>query len=150
MSVYKTRAFRVVMNIVYGLFFAFVVGILTVYFTENELYGMVAAGAALLLYLLMVVVGNTLTITVNGNTMTVKKGKKTTTYELDQCSIGFVKSYDSVSTDYTLKIKKPNGDIDHIDCDVLGGAQFNQLLKDIGMDEAQSRATKLETKKKGE
>lgn len=150
MSVYKTSVFRVVTNILYGVFFAFLVGFLTTYFTQTEIYGLVAAVAALLIYLLLVVVGNTLTVTVNGRTLTVTKGKKTKTYQLDQCRIGFQKSYDGVGTDYKLKVEQQNGEVDYIDCDVLGGMQFNRLLEDIGIGEFQNQATKLETKKKGD
>lgn len=150
MSVYKTSTFRVVKNILYGFFFAFLVGFLTTYFTQREMYGLVAAVIALLLYVLLVVVGNTMTVTVNGRTLTVTKGKKTKTYQLDQCRIGYQKSYDGVSTDYKLKVEQPDGEVDYIDCDVLGGMQFNRLLEDIGIGEFQNEATKLETKKGGD
>lgn len=83
---YTSKPYRIILNLVYGIFAAGVVGILVGYLSDKVSYATVAAILIFLAYLWLVIIKNLITITISKTYLIVKKGKEERYFELAQCN----------------------------------------------------------------
>ena len=136
-KVYKSRIYRILLNLVFGIAGAGVT------------CAVVSAGL-FILYLWLVILDNLITITVDGQYMTVKKGHKLKRFEIARSSFYAKMVSSSGDTSCTLQITDENGKVEYVDCELIGVGQFRKLLEDIGVTGGDAPVQKLQTKKEGE
>ena len=145
---YKVRPHRVLVNLVFGICASLVVWVVSgIWLEEPYTY---AAGAGLfVLYCLLVLWGNLISIHVSGNTLTVKKrGKLLHSFQIDQCSFHAYTKSSGGDNECSLYVATPDGNETHIDCELIGVTNFNRLLGDLGVIGEKATATKINTTKK--
>ena len=147
-KVYKVRPHRVLVNLLFGVGAAIVVWLLSgVWLEEPMTY--VAGGGLFVLYCLLVLGGNFISIHLSGNTLTVqKRGKVIHSFQIDQCSFRSYTKSSGGDTECNLYVTTPDGSETHIDCELIGVTKFHQLLDDLGVTGEKAPATRLNTTKK--
>lgn len=142
-NTYKTRVYRVLLNLVFGtaaaLFIAFIASI----WLKSTLWFVLIFAAFLALYIRTVIIGNMIVIETDGSTLTVKKGKKIDTYRLDATSIRAKTVTSNGETECTLYLTRQGENETAVNCELIGVAQFEKLLSDLGIDG--DPVTKLDT-----
>ena len=145
-KVYKSRIYRILVNLVFGIAAAGVVYLVAGIWLEPFLRAAVGIGI-LVLYLWLVILDNLITITVDGQYMTVKKGHKLKRFEIARSSFYAKMVSSSGDTSCTLQITDENGKVEYVDCELIGVGQFRKLLEDIGVTGGDAPVQKLQTKK---
>ena len=145
-KVYKSRLYRVLVNLVFGLAGAAVCYIIAGIWLDPFLRAAVGAGV-FVLYLWFVILDNLITITVDGQYLTVKKGRKVKSFEIASCSFHARMVTSSNDTSCTLQITDAGGKTEYVDCELIGVGQFSRLLEDIGVVGGEAPVQKLQTKK---
>ena len=142
-NTYKTRVYRVLLNLVFGtaaaLFIAFIASI----WLKSTLWFVLIFAAFLALYIRTVIIGNMIVVETDGSTLTVKKGKKVDTYRLDATSIRAKTVTSNGETECTLYLTRQGENETTVNCELIGIAQFEKLLSDLGIDG--DPVTKLDT-----
>ena len=75
-NVYKTRLYRVLLNVVFGLAAALLVGFIASIWLHVLVLQVLICAAVFAFYVWTVIIGNMIVIETDGTTLTVKKGKK--------------------------------------------------------------------------
>ena len=142
-NTYKTRVYRVLLNLVFGtaaaLFIAFIASI----WLKSTLWFVLIFAAFLALYIRTVIIGNMIVVETDGSNLTVKKGKKVDTYRLDATSIRAKTVTTDGETGCTLYLTRQGENETTVNCELIGIAQFEKLLSDLGIDG--DPVTKLDT-----
>ena len=99
--------------------------------------------AILALYIRTVIIGNMIVIETDGSTLSVKKGKKIDTYRLDTTSVRAKTVTSNGETECTLYLTRQGENETTVNCELIGIAQFEKLLSDLGIDG--DPVTKLDT-----
>ncbi|MGP1437629.1 MAG: hypothetical protein ACTTKH_00985 [Treponema sp.] len=152
-KVYKPLLYRIILNVVLG-FFAAVVGsaiITAIFFKKNNsiLWFIVFAVIIYVTYLYLVVISNMINIEVTETELILKKKGKEERFPFSEYSFSAeIRSTRSTSTERTLWANKADGTRESIDCELIGGAQFESLMEDLGIIGDNSAVQKLETKHK--
>lgn len=145
-KVYKSRIYRILVNLVFGIAAAGVSFLIASIWLDVIWCAAIGIGI-LLLYLWLVILDNLITITVDGKYMTVQKGHKVQSFEIARCSFYAKMVTSSGDTGCTLQITDENGKEEYVDCELIGVEQFKQLLEDIGVTGQGREVQKLQTKK---
>ena len=145
---YTSKPYRIILNLVYGIFAAGVVGILVGYVSDKVSYATVAAILIFLAYLWLVIIKNLITITISKTHLTVKKGNKESFFELAQCNFRAKTITRSWDTECKLYVTDSEGKEHFIDCELIGIGQFEELLEDLGMLGDTAPVQKLDTQTK--
>lgn len=157
-KVYKPLLYRIILNAVLGLFGAGVgSAIITAIFFKNHsiIWFFVFAIAIYVGYLYLVVFSNMMSIEVTENELVLKKKKKEEHFPFSEYSFSAeIRTTRNTSTERTLWANtertlwanKADGTREAIDCELIGGTQFEALIEDLGMTGDNATVTKLETK----
>ena len=156
-KIYKPLLYRIILNVVLGLFGAGVgSAIITAIFFKNHsiIWFFVFAIAIYVGYLYLVVISNMMNIEVTENELVLKKKKKEGhfpfseyTFSAEICTTRNT-STENTSTERTLWANKADGTREAIDCELIGGIQFEALMEDLGITGDNASVTKLETEHK--
>lgn len=146
-KVYKTSAYRVLVNLAFGVGCAVVIGFLSGIWLE-EPWTYVAGGVMFVIYLLLVIRGNMISIHINGNNLTVRKrGNEIHSFQIDQCSFRARTKTVSGDTECNFTVITPDGSETNIDCELLGVRKFDLLLEDLGVMGENAPVHKVTTKR---
>ena len=142
-NTYKTRVYRVLLNLVFGTAAALCIAFIASIWLKSTLWFVLIFAAFLALYIRTVIIGNMIVIETDGSTLTVKKGKKIDTYRLDATSIRAKTVTSNGETECTLYLTRQGENETAVNCELIGVAQFEKLLSDLGIDG--DPVTKLDT-----
>ena len=158
-KIYKPLLYRIILNVVLGLFGAGVgSAIITAIFFKSHsiIWFFVFAIAIYVGYLYLVVISNIMSIEVTENQLVLKKKKKEEHFPFSEYSFS-AEIHTSRntpertlwdSTERTLWANKADGSRESIDCELIGGTQFEALMEDLGITGDNASVTKLETEHK--
>ncbi len=132
--VYKTRLYRILLNVVFGCAAAVFVTIIASIWLDSVMIRAAIFAAFFALYIWLVIIGNMIVIEVDDTTLTVKKGKKTDSYPLETTAIRAKTVTSSGDTECTLYLTRQGENETTVNCELIGIAQFEKLLSDLGID----------------
>ena len=151
-KVYKPLLYRIILNVVLGLFGAGVgSAIITAIFFKSHsiIWFFVFAIAIYVGYLYLVVISNMMNIEVTENELVLKKKKKEEHFPFSEYTFSAeICTTRNTSTERTLWANKADGTREAIDCELIGGIQFEALMEDLGITGDNASVTKLETEHK--
>ena len=142
-NTYKTRLYRVLLNLVFGTAAALFVAFIASIWLKSVLWFILIFAAILALYIRTVIIGNMIVIETDGASLTVKQGKKIDTYPLDTTSIRAKMVTSGGETACTLYLTRQGENETEVNCELIGIAQFEKLLGDLGING--DPVTKLDT-----
>ena len=142
--VYKTRLYRILLNVVFGCAAAVFVTIIASIWLDSVMIRAAIFAAFFALYIWLVIIGNMIVIEVDDTTLTVKKGKKTDSYPLETTAIRAKTVTSSGDTECTLYLTRQGEKEEDVNCELIGIGQFEELLQDLGIG-GQDSVTKLNT-----
>lgn len=142
-NVYKTRLYRVLLNLVFGVAAALVLAFIASIWLKEIVWLVLIFVAALAGYIWLVIIDNMIIIETEGNILTVKKGKKIDTYPLDTTVVRAKTVTSSGDTECSLYLTRQGEQEVFVDCELIGVTQFMELLGDLGI--TGDSVTKLDT-----
>lgn len=142
-NVYKTRLYRVLLNLVFGVAAALVLAFIASIWLKEIVWLVLIFVAALAGYIWLVIIDNMIIIETEGNILTVKKGKKIDTYPLDTTAVRAKTVTSSGDTECSLYLTRQGEQEVFVDCELIGVTQFMELLGDLGI--TGDSVTKLDT-----
>lgn len=145
-KVYKSRIYRVILNLVYGTFAAGVAFFIAGIWLKTTIAILIAVGI-FLSYMWLIVLSNLITVTVSDKYLTVKKGRRQQRFEIARCSFHAKMVTSSGDTSCELDITDESGKKHYIDCELIGAGQFESLLEDLGIIGEHAPVQKIQTKK---
>ena len=148
-KVYKPLLYRIILNVVLGLFAAGVgSAIITVIFFKNHsaIWFFVFAIVIYISYLYLVVISNMMNIEVTDTELILKRKGKEEKFPFSEYSFSAeIRTTRNTSTERTLWANKADGTRESIDCELIGGTQFESLMEDLGITGDDATVTKLKT-----
>ncbi len=145
-KVYKSRIYRVLLNLVFGIAAAGIVYFIAGIWLEPFLCLMIGIGF-FILYIWMVILDNLITIAVDERYLTVKKGRKTKQFEIATSSFYAKTVTSGGDTECKLQVTDAGGKTEYIDCELIGVGQFYKLLEDLGIVGDNAPVQKLKARK---
>ncbi|WP_428771493.1 hypothetical protein V1L52_05685 [Treponema sp. HNW] len=145
MNIYKTKVYRILLNCIYGFFAAAIIAFIVSRFSSAVFVGWLIFFLALAVYFKVIIVDNIMTVTLDEKTLTVKKGKKTDVFPLDKVSFRAKIVSSRGENACTLYAVDSEGKETKINCELIGIAQFEDMLEKLGVTGDKSPATKLDT-----
>ncbi len=149
-KIYKPLLYRIILNVVLGLFGAGVgSAIITAIFFKSHsiIWFFVFAIAIYVGYLYLVVISNMMNIEVTDTELVLKRKRKEEHFPFSEYSFSAeIRTSRNSSTERTLWANKADGTRESIDCELIGGTQFEALMEDLGITGDDVPVTKLETK----
>lgn len=142
-NVYKTRLYRVLLNLVFGVAAALVLAFIASIWLKEIVWLVLIFVAALAGYIWLVIIDNMIIIETEGNILTVKKGKKIDTYPLDTTAVRAKTVTSNGDTECSLYLTRQGEQEVFVDCELIGVTQFMELLGDLGI--TGDSVTKLDT-----
>lgn len=147
-KVYKTSGYRVLVNLAFGVGCSVVIGFLSGILLD-EPWTYVAGGAMFVIYFLLVISGNMISIHIGGNNLTVRKrGREIHSFQIDQCAFRARTKTTSGDTECNFTVIASDGSETDIDCELLGVRKFDLLLEDLGVVGENAPVHKVATTKK--
>lgn len=147
-KVYKTSVYRVLVNLIFGVGCAVVTWMLSGIWLD-EPWAYVAGGGVFVIYLLLVVSDNMISVHISGNSLTVRKrGNEIHSFQIDQCSFRARTRTTGGDTECNFTVITPDGTETDIDCELLGVRKFDVLLDDLGVIGENAPVHKITTTKK--
>lgn len=146
-STYRPKAYRIVLNLFYGIG-ASIVAYFIAGIWLNPLGCTLVAIAIALLYGWLVIWNNMIEIRVDQGILHVRQGKKTRSFNIDECSFEARTRTSSGDTECRLTITDINGQVDFVDCELIGVNQFMALIEDLKIIGDDAPVQTLETKRK--
>lgn len=149
-KIYKPLLYRIILNIVLGIFAA-VVGslIITALFFKDSsvIWFFVFAVLIYIAYIYLVIISNMMNIEVTDTELVLKRKRKEEHFPFSEYSFSAeIRTSRNSSTERTLWANKADGTRESIDCELIGGTQFEALMEDLGITGDDVPVTKLETK----
>nr|WP_180485035.1 hypothetical protein [Treponema socranskii] len=132
-NTYKTKLYRVLLNLVFGTAAALFVAFIASIWFKSALWFVLIFAAILALYIRTVIIGNMIVIETDGSTLSVKQGKKIDTYSLDTTSVRAKTVTSNGETECTLYLTRQGENETTVNCELIGIAQFEKLLSDLGI-----------------
>lgn len=149
-KIYKPLLYRIILNVVLGLFGAGVgSAIITAIFFKSHsiIWFFVFAIAIYVGYLYLVVISNMMNIEVTETELVLRRKRKEEHFPFSEYSFSAeIRTSRNSSTERTLWANKADGTRESIDCELIGGTQFEALMEDLGITGDDVPVTKLETK----
>ena len=149
-KIYKPLLYRIILNVVLGLFGAGVgSAIITAIFFKSHsiIWFFVFAIAIYVGYLYLVVISNMMNIEVTETELVLRRKRKEEHFPFSEYSFSAeIRTSRNTSTERTLWANKADGTRESIDCELIGGTQFEALMEDLGITGDDVPVTKLETK----
>lgn len=149
-KIYKPLLYRIILNIVLGIFAA-VVGslIITALFFKDSsvIWFFVFAVLIYIAYIYLVIISNMMNIEVTETELVLRRKRKEEHFPFSEYSFSAeIRTSRNSSTERTLWANKADGTRESIDCELIGGTQFEALMEDLGITGDDVPVTKLETK----
>lgn len=149
-KIYKPLLYRIILNIVLGIFAA-VVGslIITALFFKDSsvIWFFVFAVLIYIAYIYLVIISNMMNIEVTETELVLRRKRKEEHFPFSEYSFSAeIRTSRNTSTERTLWANKADGTRESIDCELIGGTQFEALMEDLGITGDDVPVTKLETK----
>ena len=131
--------------------FAAVVGslIITALFFKDSsvIWFFVFAVLIYIAYIYLVIISNMMNIEVTDTELVLKRKRKEEHFPFSEYSFSAeIRTSRNTSTERTLWANKADGTRESIDCELIGGTQFEALMEDLGITGDDVPVTKLETK----
>lgn len=149
-KVYKPLPYRIILNVVLGLFVAGVASvIITILFFKNNsiIWFSIFAILIYVVYLYLVIFSNMMDIEVTENELVLKRKGKEERFPFSEYTFSAeIQTTGNTSTERTLWANRADGTREAIDCELIGGTQFEALMEDLGITGDNVSVTKLETK----
>ena len=142
-NVYKTRIYRVLVNLVFGAAAALFVAFIASIWLKGFVWFLLISIGVFAAYIWLVIIDNMIVIETEDNVLTVKRGKKIDTYPIDTTAIRAKTVTSDGDTECSLYLTRPGEDEVLIDCELIGITQFIKLLDDLGIN--RDSVTKLST-----
>ncbi|MGP1439858.1 MAG: hypothetical protein ACTTJ3_03865 [Treponema sp.] len=151
-KVYKPLLYRIILNVVLGLFGAGIgSAIITAIFFKNHsiIWFFVFAIAIYVGHLYLVVISNMMNIEVTDTELVLKRKGKEKKFPFSEYIFSAeICTTRNTSTERTLWANRADGSRESIDCELIGGTQFEALMEDLGITGDNASVTKLETEHK--
>ncbi|MGP1414589.1 MAG: hypothetical protein ACTTJ6_01465 [Treponema sp.] len=151
-KVYKPLLYRIILNVVLGLFGAGIgSAIITAIFFKNHsiIWFFVFAIAIYVGHLYLVVISNMMNIEVTDTELVLKRKGKEKKFPFSEYIFSAeICTTHNTSTERTLWANRADGSRESIDCELIGGTQFEALMEDLGITGDNASVTKLETEHK--
>ena len=148
-KVYKPLLYRIILNFVSGLVGATLVSVIIValfFKNSSSIWFFVLMAVFYVVYLYLVVFSNMMSIEVTENELILRKRSKEEHFPFSEYSFSAEIHTSRNSTERTLWANKADGSRESIDCELIGGTQFESLMEDLGITGDSATVTKLETK----
>ena len=142
-NVYKTRIYRVLVNLVFGAAAALFVAFIASIWLKGFVWFLLISIGVFAAYIWLVIIDNMIVIETEDNVLTVKRGKKIDTYSISATAIRAKTVSSGGDTECSLYLTRPGEDEVLIDCELIGITQFENLLGDLGIN--RDSVTKLST-----
>ena len=142
-NVYKTRIYRVLVNLVFGAAAALFVAFIASIWLKGFVWFLLISIGVFAAYIWLVIIDNMIVIETEDNVLTVKRGKKIDTYPIDTTAIRAKTVTSGGDTECTLYLTPYGGQEVTVDCELIGISQFESLLDDLGIN--RDSVTKLST-----
>jgi len=142
-NVYKTRIYRVLVNLVFGAAAALFVALIASIWLKGFVWFLLISIGVFAAYIWLVIIDNMIVIETEDNVLTVKRGKKIDTYPIDTTAIRAKTVTSGGDTECTLYLTPYGGQEVTVDCELIGISQFESLLDDLGIN--RDSVTKLST-----
>lgn len=142
-NVYKTRIYRVLVNLVFGAAAALFVAFIASIWLKGFVWFLLISIGVFAAYIWLVIIDNMIVIETEDNVLTVKRGKKIDTYPIDTTAIRAKTVTSDGDTECTLYLTPYGGQEVTVDCELIGISQFESLLDDLGI--TRDAVTKLNT-----
>ena len=142
-NVYKTRIYRVLVNLVFGAAAALFVAFIASIWLKGFVWFLLISIGVFAAYIWLVIIDNMIVIETEDNVLTVKRGKKIDTYSISATAIRAKTVSSGGDTECSLYLTRPGEDEVLIDCELIGISQFESLLDDLGIN--RDSVTKLST-----
>ena len=142
-NVYKTRIYRVLVNLVFGAAAALFVAFIASIWLKGFVWFLLISIGVFAAYIWLVIIDNMIVIETEDNVLTVKRGKKIDTYSISATAIRAKTVSSGGDTECSLYLTRPGEDEVLIDCELIGITQFIKLLDDLGIN--RDSVTKLST-----
>jgi len=131
--------------------FAAVVGslIITALFFKDSsvIWFFVFAVLIYIAYIYLVIISNMMNIEVTETELVLRRKRKEEHFPFSEYSFSAeIRTSRNTSTERTLWANKADGTRESIDCELIGGTQFEALMEDLGITGDDVPVTKLETK----
>lgn len=150
-NIYKPRLYRIVANLVIGLFFAGFGSFIIVmfFFRQNPIPFFILFFVIIyVLDLWLIVFSNMIVLEVTDDSLVVKrKGKKMVYSFTDTSFRATIKNQGQSDSSYELYAILKDGREELIDCELIGGSQFDSLLCDLKIIGDEAEVNKLDTEK---
>lgn len=150
-KVYKPLLYRIILNFVLGLFGAALVSVIVMslfFKNSSSIWFFILTAVLYAGYLYLVVFSNMMNIEVTDTELVLKKKGKEERFPFSEYSFSAEIVTSRNSTERTLWANKADGSRESIDCELIGGTQFESLMEDLGITGDSATVTKLETKTK--
>ena len=148
-KVYKPLLYRIILNFVSGLVGAALVSVIIValfFKNSSSIWFFVLMAVFYVVYLYLVIFSNMMSIEVTENELILRKRSKEEHFPFSEYSFSAEIHTSRNSTERTLWANKADGSRESIDCELIGGTQFESLMEDLGITGDSATVTKLETK----
>jgi len=149
-KIYKPLLYRIILNVVLGLFGAGVgSAIITAIFFKSHsiIWFFVFAVLIYIAYIYLVIISNMMNIEVTETELVLRRKRKEEHFPFSEYSFSAeIRTSRNSSTERTLWANKADGTRESIDCELIGGTQFEALMEDLGITGDDVPVTKLETK----
>ena len=151
-KVYKPLLYRIILNFVSGLVGAALVSVIIValfFKNSSSIWFFVLMAVFYVVYLYLVVFSNMMSIEVTENELILRKRNKEEHFPFSEYTFSAeIHTSRNTSTERTLWANRADGSRESIDCELIGGTQFEALMEDLGITGDNASVTKLETEHK--
>lgn len=146
---YKPKLYRIILNVIYSILGVIVLFYLLTYFISNINIIVMISLLFLVSYYKVVIYNTYVTICIDDNKLIYKNKNKIKSYDIDKCKFSAKIVTTNGDSECVLNIIDENGNIDYIDCELIGYSQFNNLLNDLKIIGDEANPIKIKTIMKG-
>jgi len=142
MIVYKSSAFVIIKNVIYGVIGGVVAAFIAHIFLQWYLSA--AIGVVLGLFVVYIaLIGDNIKVVIDGDALSVyRRGKRKYYFKISEVELrARIKTTDGDS-DCDLSVTERNGDVTCIDCSMLGKSRFYKLLESLHVTDAAPAAVR--------
>lgn len=149
-KIYKPRLYKIILNIIYSILGAIVLFYLLTYFIRNINIIILISLIFIVCYCKVVIYNTYITLLIDNNKLIYKKRNKTKLYDISKCEFSAKIVNTNGDSECVLNIMKEDGNIESIDCELIGYSQFNDLLHDLKITGDEAKPVKIKTILKGD
>lgn len=148
-KIYKPKAYRIILNVIYGILGMIVLAYLLTYFISNINIIILISILFLIIYFKWVIYNTYIIIYIDNNQLIYKKRKEKKEFDIEKCSFNAKITSSTGDTECTLNIIDEQGTPHWLDCELIGYSKFMDLLNDLKIVGDNANPIKIKTLKKG-